>query len=124
MYRLITLTLFLFCSAASVSIYAQTANLVPTLVQEETFTEKSANDWSFYSDDENKVYYIDFQAINMNLNEIIVKNEKGTEIYKENVLDLPIDSIYELDLSAYPAGKFLIELRSFTSLIKKEVTLK
>ena len=40
------------------------------------------------------------------------------------MFDLPVNTIYELDLTKYQAGKYEIELRSFTGLIRKSVELK
>ena len=87
-------------------------------------TESTPNDWSFYTDDENKVYYIDFEAINVNLNDIVVKDEYGQVVFKEHVLELPVNTIYELDLTQFPSGNYRIELRSFTKVIKKELQVK
>lgn len=123
MKRQLSLLAFLLC-ATLYTLNAQTASLTPSLVKADVLTEKTANDWSVYADAENKLYYIDFQAINVNLNDIIVKNEAGAVVYKDHVLDLPVDVIYELDLSSYPVGTYSIELRSFTSIIKKEVEVE
>ncbi len=81
-------------------------------------------DWSFYSDEDNQLFYIDFENISTNLSDIVVKNAKGKVIFKENVFDLPVNTIYELDFSEYAAGDYEIELRSFTKVMRKTVTIK
>ena len=86
--------------------------------------KKTDDSWAMYSDDENHKYYIDFQKINVNLNDIHVRNEKGEEVFKDNLFTLPVDTIYELDLSIYPAGKYEIELRTFTQSLKRTMTVK
>lgn len=81
-------------------------------------------DWSFYSDEENKLFYIDFENISANLSDIIVKNADGKILFKEDVFDLPVNTIYELDLSGYAAGNYEIELRSYTSVMRKSFKIK
>lgn len=77
------------------------------------------NNWSFYSDEESEFCYIDFESINVNLNEIVVKDKKGQIVFKEAVNGLPVDSIYELDCSQFPIGVYFIELHSYTGILTK-----
>lgn len=79
--------------------------------------------WSVFADEENKVYYIDFESLKVNLSKIVIRNDKGAVLFKEDVFDLPVDTIYELDFSSFGAGKYDIELQSFTDIIKKSVTI-
>ncbi len=87
-------------------------------------TELTDDNWSFYKDEENKLYFIDFEKINFNLSEIIVKNDNGEILLQDDVLDLPVNTIYEIDLSEYAAGDYHVELRSFTGIIRKQVNIK
>ncbi len=86
--------------------------------------EAEDQDWSIYNDEDNNIYYIDFEKITFNLSEIVVLNEQNEEVFKEDVLDLPVNSIYELDFKPFGTGQFKIELRSFTKFIKKDVLIK
>ena len=87
-------------------------------------TEIKDDSWSFYTDEENKLYFIDFEKINFNLSEIIVKNESGDVLFRDDVLNLPVDTIYEINLSEYDAGNYEVQLRSFTGMIRKQVNIK
>ena len=80
--------------------------------------------WSVYADEENRIYYIDFETLNVNLSDIVVKNEKGEIVWKDDVFELPVNTIYELDFSQYSSGKYEIELRSFTGVIRKTISIK
>ena len=80
---------------------------------------QAENNWSFYSDEESEFCYIDFESINVNLNEIVVKDQKGAIVFNEAVHRLPVDSIYELDCSQFPIGVYSIELHSYTGIFKK-----
>lgn len=116
-------------SASTATLFGQTMSVKQgndlNIINVFSANEKTADDsWAMYSDEENHKYYIDFQKINVNLNDIHVKNEKGEEVFKDNLFTLPVDTIYELDLSVYPAGKYEIELRTFTQSLKRTMTVK
>ena len=81
-------------------------------------------DWSFFSDEENKLIYIDFENISANLSDITVKSKNGKVLLKEDVFNLPVNTIYEIDFSSYPAGVYDIELRTFTNVMRKSITIK
>ncbi len=89
-----------------------------------TLTEAEDQDWSIYNDEENKTYYIDFEKITFNLSEIMVFNSQNEVVFKEEVFDLPVNTIYELDFNGYESGDYRIELRSFTKYIRKDVAVK
>ncbi len=96
-----------------------------SLNENNSLTESTTTtDWSFFSDEENQTYYIDFEKINVNLSDVIVKNETGDVLIKDNVYQLPVDTIYEVDLRPYGSGNYSIELRSYTGVIEKKVTIK
>jgi len=82
------------------------------------------NNWSLYADEENKLYYIDFESINMNLSDILVKRKSGEVILREDVFELPVDTIYEIDFIQFGSGAYEIELRSFTGSLKRSITVK
>ncbi|MFK8104277.1 MAG: hypothetical protein AB8G15_17245 [Saprospiraceae bacterium] len=123
MNRLALLLGFLFLAATSNTLFAQTAS-TSTAISASDLLETNDESWSIYADEENKTFYIDFESIKVNLSDIIVKNTSGEVVLKEDVMDLPVDTIFELDFSDYTAGEYFIELRSFTSVIKKNVLIK
>ncbi len=80
-------------------------------------------DQAFYADQESKTYFIDFENLSVNLSDIIVKDAQGKVVFKDEVATLPVNTIYELDLSRMSSGEYEIELRSYTGVIRKKVTL-
>jgi len=115
-----SLLLFLLSSSSS---FAQST----AAVQEDSKTglkELTNIDWSFFMDEERNVYFIDFETINVNLSDLVVKNEEGKIILKDELWKLPVDTIYELDFSHFDSGKYDVELRSFTGVLRKTVTIK
>ena len=118
--KLLALLLFVF---ASFTISAQSLASIDKVDMDFVTLDESESDWSFYSDDENKTYFIDFEKLSFNLSEIVVKDQEGTVVMREDVLDLPVNTIFELDFSAFKSGKYLIELRSFKGMLKKEISL-
>ncbi|MCI4647602.1 hypothetical protein, partial [Phaeodactylibacter sp.] len=79
--------------------------------------------WSLYSDEENNLYYVDFATLSVNLNDIVVTRDDGEVVLREQVLDLPVDTIYEIDFNQYGEGNYTIELRSFTDVIRRKVSI-
>lgn len=118
--KLLALLLFVFFSS---NISAQSMASTGKVEMDFITLDESESDWSFYSDDENKVYYVDFEKLSFNLSEIVVKNAEGAIVMREDVLELPVNTIFELDFSEFNSGKYLIELRSFKGMLKKEISL-
>ena len=115
----LVLTLFAF------NLSAQSASSVSenSVLDLEMVNLNSSENWSFFVDEENKLYFIDFEKLSFNLSEIVVKNAEGEVIIKEDVLDLPVNTIFELDFSTHPVGAYEVELRSFTGIMKKTVSI-
>ena len=114
-----------FCATS----FAQTttANASRSFLPEAETTqlkEITTEDWSLFADEENRVYYIDFESLTVNLSDIIVKNENGEVVLKEDVFDLPVNTIYEIDYSNFKSGDYSLELRSFTGIIRKTISIK
>lgn len=82
-----------------------------------------SQDWTIFRDEENELYYIDFEAIKVNISNVVVKDEQQNILFQDDVFDLPVNTIYELDLSTFQAGKYRIELQTFTNIIAKNIEL-
>ena len=95
-----------------------------TVSDEEDLPELKGENWTFYHDKEHKVYYIDFETINVNLNELRIKNSKGEIVFRDELWNLPVNTIYELDFSKFSPGRYEVELRTFTGYIKKDVLVE
>lgn len=117
------LTLLLIGSA-TVCFGQKTAGLNEDFSASTELVNDASEDWTIYADEENKVFYIDFENLTFNLNDIVVLNESGDVVHEDEVFDLPVNTIYELDLSSQRAGTYYIELRAFTGLIRKTVSVK
>ncbi len=81
-------------------------------------------EWSFFYDAENEIYYIDFETISLNLTKVKVVANNGNAVIADDVADLPVNTIYELDCSQLTNGSYTVELHSYTEVLKKEVTIK
>ena len=112
---LIAFTILTFAQNAPSQLLASN-DLAPKGIVEE--------EWSFFFDAENKIYYIDFETISRNLTTVKVVAKDGKAIISDDVADLPVNTIYELDCSKLTKGAYTVELHSYTEIIKKEVTLK
>lgn len=125
MQRKFLLGCLLAFTCFSASLSAQSASNETNFIASSTTIIPSTDDnWSFFHDEENQTYFIDFQTINLNLSEIIVKDAEGTTVIKEDVIDLPVNSIYELDCSNFKKGDYTVELRSYTKILSKKIAVK
>ena len=88
-------------------VAAQPNPMTDLLVFNEPST--ATESWSFLSGD-NKTYYIDFEELQVKLEEVQVKNVSGKTIFADNVKDLSSLTLYELDLSKYKEGDYFLEL--------------
>ena len=106
---------------------AQTSDLTENAAIEITTSHDipsvDGDEWTFYLDLESKVYYIDFETISVNLSDVKVKNETGDVVMEDDLWDLPVNTIYELDFTKFKPGTYQIELRSYTGMITKELTI-
>lgn len=111
-----------FCSSFS-TLHAQLLSL-NTIGYETTKQTDNTRDWSIFTDSENRMLYVDFEKINVNLSNITVRDLEGKILFKDETLwQLPVNTIYEIDFSKFPKGNYVIELKTFTNVIKKNVTI-
>ncbi len=109
--------LFYMVSVVFLTLCAQTVNGQISYTGDSAgFLDKNlleigATDWSIYADDENGLIYVDFENIGVNLNDLLVRNKNGEIVFKDEVWNLPVDTIYEIDLTAFGNGTFEVELR-------------
>ncbi len=103
---------------------AKTAKEVATLLTQPKTTSTTTEDWTIFHDEENNFYYIDFETFKVNISDIVIKDEANKVVFEEDVFDLPVNTIYELDMNNFKAGKYRIELRTFTNIIAKQIELK
>ena len=115
---------FVFCLSATFTLSAQSLTSISNDNEHYDLIDVNTTNWSFYSDDDSKLLYIDFEKLTFNVSAIVVVDQEGTELFNDDVLDLPVNTIYELDLNKFKSGKYQIELRTFTGVTKKELIVK
>lgn len=124
-YKIFMLSGFLAIFSTSI-ISAQGSASVsanrPTILESSQFSI-SPDEWAFYLDEENKVYYIDFESISVNLNDIKLVDQAGKVVKSDKLWDLPVNTIYELSVKDLAPGNYKVELRTYTGLIEKEITV-
>lgn len=113
------LIFFLFAGAVS-QLYGQ-SNLTPGAGSASNKAGIGEEELSVFVDEESETYFIDFESIRANLSEIALKNAKGDILFQDRVSDLPVNAIYELNVSPYSPGQYRIELHTFTGVIAKDI---
>ncbi len=120
MRKILIAAIIAVCSSFS-PLHAQLLS-INSLGYETTKQTDNTADWSIYTDSENRMLYVDFEKINVNLSSMMVKDLEGKTLFRDETLwQLPVNTIYEIDFSKYPKGNYVIELKTFTSVIKKNV---
>ncbi|MFK7932351.1 MAG: hypothetical protein AB8G22_02505 [Saprospiraceae bacterium] len=120
-------TIFCFLLASNITFAQSTASadeFTSKGVSNYLPTEIKDNNEAFFVDADNETYFIDFESLSVNLSELVVKDEAGSVVFKDDVFDLPVNTIYEIDYSEYIAGDYEVELRSFTGVMRKKISVK
>ena len=87
----------------------------------ENLLELNSKDWIFYSGEDDNIMFIDFEKINANLKAVTIRNQEKEVVFEDELWSLPVDSIYELDLSKYPKGFYQVKIKTFTDSVVKNV---
>ncbi len=120
---LIAFGLFFFCSFILSAQSSEPSQLTSARQVNGTTASLHHPERAFYADQESKTIFIDFENLNVNISNIVVKDILGGVVFKAEVSSLPVDTIYELDMSRMNPGTYEIELRSYTGVIRKTVTM-
>ena len=96
----------------------------PMMVDQLTAKGIPAENLSFFADEEEGVFYIDFESISLNLNEVVIKDKEGATVFMQKVNNLPVDTIYELDYSQFNSGQYIVELHSYTEVLQSTFSVK
>ena len=105
--------LLTFCLLLTTGLFAQKAEkgYADELTEKgaKTISIKIADDDDltqtvFFTDTENQLLFIDFEALGEELTEIRVVTGEDI-VYTENVTELPDNTIYEMNLAQYEKGK-------------------
>ena len=80
--------------------------------------------YHLYTDEKDKIIYIDFKSIKWNVSFVVIKDFDGKMVIKEDVTKLPVNLIYELDYSDFLAGEYSIELHSRSEILTRKLKLK
>ena len=122
MHRKFTLLVSLLFFISMVG-FAQSSSVSASTASGAGLLELNNDSWAFYADEENKVFYIDFESLSVNLSNILVRRKGGEVVLREDVFELPVNTIYEIDFNQFGSGSYDIELRSFTGVIRRSVSI-
>jgi hypothetical protein len=88
--------------------------------------ELHKDDWSFHTNKENKLLYIDFENLGGKMSRLVMKSAKEQVVVEDNHLfDLPINTIYEVNLENLERGSYFVELYTYDhKVIKKEISVQ
>jgi hypothetical protein len=120
MRKVFIAALFIVVSTLLSPLHAQMLSVSENETSKQATSDKQ--DWSIYSDKENNMVYVDFEKINVNLSGLVVRDNDNKVLFKDDMVwQLPVNTIYEVDLSKYPKGEYTLELKTFTAVLRKTV---
>lgn len=109
----------------SISAQTSVSNNFEVLASiDENLIDLGADDWTFFKGEDANTFFIDFEKIKSNLNEIKVTDAKGTITFEDELWNLPVDTIYELDFHTFAKGTYTIEITTFTDSIERKVEVE
>lgn len=84
------------------------------------------DNWSFHTNQEGKLLYIDFESLGGKMNRLVLKSsEKDVLIEDNHLFDLPINTIYEVNLEKLKRGSYFVELYTYDNkIIREEITIQ
>ncbi len=88
--------------------------------------EMTDENWSFHTNQKSKLLYIDFEALGGKMNRLVLKSAEKTVVMEDNHLfDLPVNTIYEVNLENLKRGSYFVELYTYDEkLIHKEIVVE
>jgi hypothetical protein len=87
--------------------------------------DEASTNWTFHTDQNRQVLYIDFQALGGNMSKLVVQNaNKEIVMTDDQLFDLPANTIYEVDLAEFGKGNYTVELHTYNSIIREEINLQ
>jgi hypothetical protein len=93
---------------------------------ENEMAKMSDENWTFHTDQNGKLLYIDFESLGGKMNRLVLKSADKTVVIEDNHLfDLPINTIYEVNLENLKRGSYFVELYTYDEkIIQEEITIK
>lgn len=83
-----------------------------------------SGDWTFHQDHDNGILYIDFARVGSQVVLLYVRNPADKSmLMREEMLDIPSDIIYELDLKQFGQGDFTVELVTYKDIVRTEIQI-
>jgi hypothetical protein len=84
------------------------------------------DNWSFHTNQEGKLLYIDFESLGGKMNSLLLKSSEKDVVMEDNHLfDLPINTIYEVNLEKLKRGSYFVELTTYDNkIIREEITIQ
>jgi len=92
---------------------------------ENEMAKEMDDNWSFHTNQKGKLLYIDFESLGGKMNRFVLKSAEKTVVIEDNHLfDLPVNTIYEVNLEKLKRGSYFVELYTYDdTMIREEITI-
>lgn len=123
MNRIAGILVFFLLAGAVTQLFGQ-AGMAPGSGSAAYKSIGGGDEISLLVDEESKTYYVDFEPIQVNISEIVLKSASGSVLFRENVSSLPVNAMYELDMNRFGSGNYRIELHTFIGVLSKDIQVR
>ncbi len=81
-------------------------------------------DWVFHTDLNNRILYIDFETLGGKMSSLVLQSEAQATLFEDNHLfDLPVNTIYEVNLEDLEIGNYFVILETYDGTIRQEISI-
>jgi hypothetical protein len=86
--------------------------------------DDTETDWVFHTDLNNRILYIDFEALGGKMSSLVLQSEVEITLFQDNHLfDLPVNTIYEVNLEDLEIGNYFVILETFHGIVRQEISI-
>ncbi len=82
----------------------------------------SEDNWTFYTAEDR--LYIDLELLGGYATDLAILNETGEVVLSEELMEVPKNSIYELDLATLERGSYSLKVRTYQDIVQKSLEVE
>ena len=82
----------------------------------------TSDNWTFYTSEDR--LYIDLELLGGYATDLSILDEAGEIIITEELMEIPKNSIYELDLANLEKGNYSLKIRTYQDIVQKSLEVE
>ncbi len=73
---------------------------------------------------EDNKYYLDLEVVEGHLSDFSIMDEENQVVLNTSLALLPSDALFELDLTEFKKGEYVLRIRTYTNEIKTDISIQ